>query len=98
VSQKEQITQVIQNYFSKKPVKKVWLFGSFARNDFDDKSDVDILVEIDFANLKSGWEFASWHEEVEKMIQRKVDVVSTGGLNKRIQPYVDKDKLLIYAK
>jgi uncharacterized protein len=98
MSQKEQITQTIQNYFSRKPVNRVWLFGSFARNDFDEKSDVDILVEIDYPNLKSGWEFASWHKDVEDIIHRKVDVVSTGGLNQRIRPYVEKDMTLIYAK
>ena len=28
-------------------VSKIGLFGSFARNDADDKSDIDILVEFD---------------------------------------------------
>lgn len=98
MSQKEQIEQVIQSYFTTKPVNKVWLFGSFARNDYDEKSDIDILVEIDFNNMKSGWDFVNWHLDIEKLVQRKVDVVSTGGLNERIKPYVEKDMQLIYAK
>ncbi len=98
MGQKDSITKIIQDYFSSKPVKKVWLFGSFARNDFDEKSDVDILVDIDFTGMKSGWDFVNWHSDIEKLIARKVDVVSTGGLNERIKPYVEKDKQLIYAK
>jgi predicted nucleotidyltransferase len=95
---KDSITKTIQDYFSNKPVNNVWLFGSFARNDFDEKSDVDILVDIDFTNMKSGWDFVKWHLDIEKLIARKVEVVSTGGLNERIRPYVEKDKQLIYAK
>lgn len=98
MSQKDEITQVINAYFSKKPVNKVWLFGSFARNDFDELSDVDILVDIDFDRMKSGWDFVNWHLDIEKLISRKVDVVSTGGLNERIKPYVEKDMKLIYAR
>ncbi len=98
MSQKDEITQVINTYFSKKPVNKVWLFGSFARNDFDELSDVDILVDIDFDRMKSGWDFVNWHLDIEKLISRKVDVVSTGGLNERIKPYVEKDMKLIYAR
>ena len=40
------ITQ-IQNFFHDKPVKKAYLFGSFARNEADEQSDIDILVELD---------------------------------------------------
>ncbi len=98
MNQKEEITQTIHSYFSKKPVNKVWLFGSFARNDFDELSDVDILVDIDFDRMKSGWDFVNWHLDIEKLISRKVDVVSTGGLNERIKPYVEKEMKLIYAR
>jgi predicted nucleotidyltransferase len=44
----EHIKQVITSFFSKKPVKKVWLFGSYARGDADENSDVDVLVAIDY--------------------------------------------------
>jgi len=28
------------------PVEKAWLFGSFARNEADDQSDIDMLVRF----------------------------------------------------
>jgi predicted nucleotidyltransferase len=44
-----QINQKIIEYFKDKPaVKKVYIFGSYARNEETPESDVDILVDIDF--------------------------------------------------
>ena len=37
----------IGNYFKDKPVLKAYLFGSCARDEADDRSDIDILVELD---------------------------------------------------
>ena len=34
----------IVDYFKTQPVLKAWLFGSYARGEEDENSDVDILV------------------------------------------------------
>ena len=44
----EHIKQTAQRYFKDKPVKKVYLFGSYARGDAQENSDMDILVELDY--------------------------------------------------
>ena len=44
---KEQIQQTIKEYFIGKPVKKVWLFGSYARGEAVENSDVDFLIDIE---------------------------------------------------
>jgi hypothetical protein len=41
------MTQQIAEYFKTQPVVKAWLFGSFARGEERDDSDVDILVKFD---------------------------------------------------
>ena len=94
---KEQIITAVETFFTGKPVKKVWLFGSYARGDADDKSDIDILVDVD-NNEKVGWEYFGWHEELGEKVNKKVDVLSYGWVNKRIWPYVQKDMQLIYEK
>ena len=46
-----QINQKIIEYFKDKPaVKKVYIFGSYARNEETPESDMNILTEIDFKN------------------------------------------------
>jgi predicted nucleotidyltransferase len=42
-----QINQ-IQTFFTDKPVKKVYLFGSYARGEADENSDVDLLIDWDY--------------------------------------------------
>ena len=39
--------QLIADYFKTQPVLKAWLFGSFARGEETEDSDLDILVEYD---------------------------------------------------
>lgn len=94
---KEQIQKIISEYFADKPVMKAWLFGSYARGEADENSDIDVLVELDYSK-KPGLNFYSWPGELSEMIHKKVDVVSDGGLSKYIRPYVEKDKELIYAQ
>lgn len=94
---REQIQKVVTEYFAEKPVKKVWLFGSYARGDADEESDVDVLIDVDYS-VNVGWDYFIWHEELQKQLNTKVDVVTLAGLSKFIKPLVDKDKSLIYEK
>jgi len=36
--------------------------------------------------------------DLEKLLERKVDLVSSNGISKYIKPIIDKEKRLIYAK
>jgi predicted nucleotidyltransferase len=73
------------------------LFGSYARDEADEESDLDVLVELDYSK-NPGLNFFGWHTELSQKIDKLVDVVSDGGLSKYIRPYVEKDKLLMYEK
>lgn len=44
---KEYIKQAIADSFKDKPVSKVWLFGSYARDEADENSDVDVLIDVE---------------------------------------------------
>ena len=43
------MTQLIAEYFKTQPVLKAWLFGSYARGEEHEDSDVDILFEPDMS-------------------------------------------------
>jgi predicted nucleotidyltransferase len=94
---KEQIQKTITEYFSGKPVFKVWLFGSYARGEADDDSDLDVLVELDY-NKNIGIDFFGWHQDLADATHKKVDVGSVGGVSKRLWPYIEKDMTLIYER
>jgi predicted nucleotidyltransferase len=87
----------LQSYFSCRPVKKAYVFGSYSRDEADENSDIDILVELDHTK-PIGMKFFLYQEELEKILQKKVDIVTDEGLSKYIKPLIDKDKVLIYER
>ena len=89
--------ELIRNYLKDKPVKKAYLFGSFSTGNEMPESDIDILVDLDYTN-PIGLEFVQMQLDLEKILDKKVDLVSSNGLSKHIQPYIDKEKVLIYAR
>jgi uncharacterized protein len=88
---------IITDYFKDKPVNKVWLFGSYAREDADEESDVDVVVDIDYS-IPTGWGYYVWYKELGEKLNKDVDVVSKKFINHRLKPYIEKDMKLIYEK
>jgi predicted nucleotidyltransferase len=60
-------------------IKDLAIFGSYARNEQNQESDIDILV--DFKN-SVGIEFIDLADELEQLLKLKVDLVSKKGLKK----------------
>jgi hypothetical protein len=89
--------ETIQNYFRTRPVLRAYLFGSYVRGDADEQSDIDILVDLDYSQ-KIGFQFIQMKIDLEKLLNSKVDLVSSNGLSKYIKPIVDGEKQLIYAR
>ena len=89
--------ELIKTYFRTRPVLKAYLFGSYVRDEEDSYSDVDILVDLDYSQ-KIGLGFVQMQLDLEKLLNAKVDLVSSNGLSKFIQPIVDREKQLIYAR
>jgi len=87
----------IANFLRNKPVKKAYLFGSAARNEDDDQSDVDIFVELDYSQ-PIGLGFIRMKLELQDLLKRKVDILTINSVSKYIQPFIDSDKILIYEK
>ena len=87
----------IKNYFKTRPVLKAYLFGSYVREVAHNKSDIDILVDLDYTE-KIGLQFIQMKLDLQKLLNNEVDLVSSNGLSKYIKPLVDVEKRLIYEK
>ena len=71
------LTRLKQTYH----IEKMALFGSVTRDDFNpSESDIDIMVEL---NGEPGYEFIELAEELERLFNKKVDLVS----RKALKPY-----------
>ena len=87
----------IREYLKDKPVFKAYLFGSYAREDAQDDSDIDILLELDYSE-PIGLEYVQMKIDIERILNKSVDLVTEKALSKYIKPIVDKEKVLIYEK
>ncbi len=93
----EEYSEKIANCFKNKPVKRAFLFGSAARGEQDEQSDIDILVELDYSQ-PIGLGFVRMKLELEDMLKRKVDILTSNSVSKYIKPFIDSEKILIYEK
>lgn len=67
-------------------VRKIRVFGSFARGEAGPDSDIDLVVE--YVPGKGGFAFVEFCEEVEKLLGRKVDVLTEKSLPPSIRDQV----------
>ena len=93
----EPTLEKLRAFFATRPVLKAYVFGSFARGEADEKSDVDIMVDLD-RSVSFGLGFFGMIGDLEELLGRKVDVVTREALSPRVEPYVRKDLRLIYAR
>lgn len=69
-------------------VRKIGLFGSYAKGVQNKKSDIDFLVEFKEPTFDN---FMDLVFALEKLFKRKVDLITNGNLSPYIQPYVLKE-------
>lgn len=68
---------------AKHGARNVRVFGSVARGEADENSDIDLLVELEIG--RSLLDHAALLVELEKFLGYKVDVISDRGIKSRIR-------------
>ena len=94
----EVMTKKIAEYFKTQPVLRAWLFGSFSRGEERPDSDVDLLVIYDDNARVSLLKHASMICDLEKLLNRPVDIVQDGTLLPFAVKSANHDKKLIYER
>lgn len=74
------------------PLKSIALFGSYARNEQKEESDIDVLVEF---SQPVGIEFVDLAIHLETMFNHKVDLVSRKGVKSHYLPYIEDDAIYV---
>ena len=75
-------------------ILELYIFGSALRQDFNDKSDIDLLVKLSKDSGYSIFELLEIKEKFENLFRRKIDLVELDGLR---NPY-RKNEILKTAK
>jgi len=71
-------------------IKRIGLFGSYARGEQRDDSDIDLLVEFD-EGKKSYDNFMDLCFFLEELLGKKVDLLTPESLSPFIRPFIEKD-------
>ena len=95
----EEIRSELQEICKDSSVRRIWIFGSYARNEADSESDLDLLVDL---------ENALDIERFDSIRDVKIDLMSLSLFNRKMQSdlrfnksfveRVDKEKILVYEK
>lgn len=100
----EELKQIITPIARKYNIPAIYLFGSYARGQANDNSDVDILIEREGSTIKSLFDLGAFYNELNETLGKSIDVVTTDSINqpdtKRRNPWfasnVQKERVTIY--
>lgn len=93
----EQEIDLMKDLFSTTPVTRAFLFGSYARAEGTNDSDIDILVELDYSK-HIGLGFIKIKQDLENILHKNIDLVTSEGVSPYILPFINNDKKLIYER
>ena len=85
------IRQVLAEYFADKPVRRVQVFGSYARGEATAESDLDLLLEME---QQVGWDFFDYSRDLGQRLGIKVDVGTV--VSDYMMRYIKKDLTTLY--
>ena len=91
----EELKAIIIPIAKKYGIQKVYLFGSIARGDGDENSDIDLRIEK--GTLKGLFALGGFYAEISGALQKDVDVVTTGSLDQEFLDEIKEDEVLLYA-
>lgn len=92
----EYIVSVCGEVLSSYPVQFCYLFGSYAKGNANERSDVDLLISTDLSGLR----FYGLAERLREALGKKVDLINVSQLNNNMELLneVLKDGIKIYEE
>jgi uncharacterized protein len=94
-SLKKKIRESIVAILTRYDAERIAVFGSYARGDAGDHSDIDILVR--FARPKSLIQIVQIEDEIRKSIHVKVDLVTENAVSPHIAGTIHRDEMVIFG-
>jgi len=91
---KEEIKEKIISILVKHGIKRILVFGSYARNEATTKSDLDLIV--DFPEGTSLLDHIGIEMELSEVLNMKIDLLSRNGISPYIKDHVLREAIVIY--
>ena len=95
VTDKNIVLAQIQKYFADKPVSKVFVFGSFARDDDKSYSDIDLIIHPSYP--VGLFALGKYISDLEEITNKKIDLATQNSVTPEFLALIQKDLKEVYA-
>lgn len=92
----DEIKSILIQFFIQYGITKGAIFGSYARGEETENSDVDLLFSIGKSMPLNEWN--EMENNIQKAIGKKVDFVEFGSLSKRVEQEILKEAVITYEQ
>lgn len=89
---KNAVTPIAKQY----GLKRIYLFGSYAKGTANENSDIDLLIEK--GKSLSLLMLSGFRQDVEEILNLSVDVVTTSGIEEAFQNEIKGTEVLLYEE
>ncbi len=93
--QKQEILNYLKSnqeyYYNQFGVEFIGLFGSFARDEANENSDIDILYKIEKNKKLSMFNYLKLNKQLEDFFHKKIDLVRDEVLKPQLKKYIQRD-------
>ncbi|MBR1580272.1 MAG: nucleotidyltransferase domain-containing protein [Selenomonadaceae bacterium] len=86
---KERVRPICEHY----KIDRMWLFGSYARGEADEQSDVDLCIE---GGEFHGWEYGGVYIDLEDSLGVPISLIDRADVRERSRRYMQENEVLIY--
>lgn len=92
----EEIRDIVRDVAQQYGVERVWLFGSYARGEATQDSDIDL--RIDKGRIRGLFQLSGFHLDIEEKLNTRVDVLTTESLNEKFLRRISGEEIVLYGQ
>ena len=92
----EQIRSIASPIAEAYGVKSLSLFGSYARGEADEDSDIDLL--LDRSGMRGGWAMGGLYSDLSEALGKELDLVTTAGADGAFLSRIGRDAVRLYVR
>ena len=101
----DEIRDIVTPIAKKYQLKAVYLFGSYARGDATESSDIDLLMDTSDTPVKTLFDLGALYCDLEDALQKPIDLITVNSLLQTIQipselsfrEAVQRERMVLYA-
>ncbi|MBR0480364.1 nucleotidyltransferase domain-containing protein [Candidatus Saccharibacteria bacterium] len=91
----DEIKAAVTKVGKKYGIKNAYLFGSYARGEANEDSDVDVI--IDAGKIRSYLGLSGFRVELVNELGKDVDVLTDDGVHPKFFEFIKNDRILVYG-